>query len=648
MPSSPCTNQRGTTFSLRVTLGYGADNKTGEKLNKACSQQTFGLSDMASSFFSNTFSGDSWNSCDNQEKFFVASASHVQLSVNPSEKFWKTNANLITVFMPPHMIASALEKHFSSNQIALGSSFWIYPPSSSNFVKDLLPKIHPSALTGCRILGIILTSFSEGNGPAELLVLEVPKGRSIQDDILRITNGCTIAKDPHMGILKILPLGTINFTHEYDDNYNAKYLGKRTGKPNHGDSKFREVTSTAISSTTTIISPEIPACPVCLHRIDPIRLGLPGPCVHQLCSKFCPSPSLMIRSWEAEEEICHKQRLLKKWAIPARCKACQVIEHYWNHSNSKYGEHEDCGLFCEECSMHKTLWTCLTCGFVGCGRYSNKHSVAHFEQTKHPYSLELATLRIWDYCHGEYGGFVQRPDLLECPSSPPLLYPWLTRGLDSDGYNESVSTLGQPTSNALNDSAFGNNINSTFSEVTEKPSKKVIMIGEEYEALLQSALEDQAQHYKDEINRLRAKHTDSLVDRANIIPEEGQKIEELRLEIRLTRESIENASKELIDAQAQDVELRSISARLFSEQKEANELLKKIQEEHQRDNEEGKLQIEDLEQQIADLSGNLRMRQQFYQNDELVNAQIYGTTTVPESRSSGGRRGKKKGRFFRK
>jgi BRCA1-associated protein len=291
----------------------------------------------------------------------------------------------------------------------------------------------------------------------------------------------------------------------------------------------------------------------------------------------------------------------------------------------------------------------LTCGFVGCGRYSNKHSVAHFEQTRHPYSLELATLRIWDYCHGEYGGFVQRADLLECPSSPPLLYPWLIRGLDSDDQSESISALDRSPYNDLCDSlVHSSTANSTLSKATEKPSKKVMMIGEEYEALLQSALEDQAQHYEDEITRLRAKLTDSLVDRDSMIPEEAKEIEEIQIEIRIVRESIGNTSKELIEAQAQEVELRAVSGRLLSEQKESNELLKTIQEEHRRENEEGKLQIEDLELQISDLKTNLMMRQQISQNNELANAQIFGTTSAPDSRNSGGRKGKKKGRFFRK
>ena len=320
MPSSPCTTQRGTTFSLTVTLGYGADNNTKEELNKACSKQTLGLSEMASSSFSGSSPSaaasclytSSSDTCSNnnhdQDRFFVASASHLRLCVNPSEKFWKTNANLITVFMPPKMITSTLETH-PSNRIASGSSFWINPPSSANFVKDLLPKIHPTALTGCKIRGIILTSIAASNGPAELLILEVPKGRSIQDDILRVTNGCTIARDSDLGVLKILPLTTIKFTHEEEDVGKTLYPEKKVGQLVRSNSTFSTSISAAIPSTNTR-TPQIPACPVCIHRIDPIRLGLPGPFVQQLCSKFCPSPSLIVGSWGTEEEKCHNQRLL--------------------------------------------------------------------------------------------------------------------------------------------------------------------------------------------------------------------------------------------------------------------------------------------------------------------------------------------------
>jgi len=39
----------------------------------------------------------------------------------------------------------------------------------------------------------------------------------------------------------------------------------------------------------------------------------------------------------------------------------------------------------------------LICGFVGCSRYKNKHSIEHFLETKHTYALELESQRVWDY-----------------------------------------------------------------------------------------------------------------------------------------------------------------------------------------------------------------------------------------------------------
>lgn len=272
MSSSP-------TFSLNVTLGYGADNKAEQELNKACPRQIFGLSDLASSFFDNN----------DQQKFFVASASEVRLIANPREKFWKTNTNLVIVFMPPQMISSAIKEHCSSNQVALGSSFWINPPSSANFANDLIPKIHPTALAGCRIRGIVLASIAATNAPAELLILEVPKGKSIQDDVLQITSGCTIVGDSDSGILKILPLATIDFNHEEEDGSQVS---------------FSENDNSAESASSATKALQIPSCPVCIHRIDPFRFGLPRPRVQHLCSKFCPSPSSIL------EVACHKQNLL--------------------------------------------------------------------------------------------------------------------------------------------------------------------------------------------------------------------------------------------------------------------------------------------------------------------------------------------------
>ena len=198
------------------------------------------------------------------------------------------------------MVAASLEKHFSSNQVASGSSFWIDRPASANFARDLLHKIHPTALLGCRIRGIILTTIAANNAPAEMILLQVQKGTS--NDILRATSGDVIAGDSDFKVLKILPVAGVKFTHDKDDDGTAFYSENKM-------QRYSSSGSSVIPSSPTV-PPQIPSCPVCIHRIDPIRLGLAAPCVGQLCSKFCPSPSLIAGSRDTEEEICPKQRLL--------------------------------------------------------------------------------------------------------------------------------------------------------------------------------------------------------------------------------------------------------------------------------------------------------------------------------------------------
>ena len=39
----------------------------------------------------------------------------------------------------------------------------------------------------------------------------------------------------------------------------------------------------------------------------------------------------------------------------------------------------------------------MICGYAGCGRYSSQHAKKHHDESLHPFSLELASGRIWDY-----------------------------------------------------------------------------------------------------------------------------------------------------------------------------------------------------------------------------------------------------------
>jgi hypothetical protein len=49
-----------------------------------------------------------------------------------------------------------------------------------------------------------------------------------------------------------------------------------------------------------------------------------------------------------------------------------------------------------------SLWMCLICGDVGCSRYENGHSLKHFHESGHAYSLHLQSQMVWDYSADEY------------------------------------------------------------------------------------------------------------------------------------------------------------------------------------------------------------------------------------------------------
>lgn len=614
----PCT-----TFSLQIRLGYGCDSSVQETLNKACQIAPPSSGSLVGSFASSFFSSaPSAAESSKNNKFFVASSSHVDLSVDER----KQSTSLVAVFVPPSLIDECLEKYTSTTKMhASGSCFWIKDSSAVKLAEDLLPSIHPS-LVQSQIRAIVRTSIaSEENAPAEFVLLDLSSKDLIVQDILQTTNGQALSSDS-TAILKILPLSSVTFE--------LPAAASATGTSGESSSGMK-------APPQSPRLPCIPTCAVCLHRIDPVRLGLPAPANAHLCSKFCPPPNLM--SWASElEQSCPKQLFLQPWSKGARCRACRVIQQYWDHHiNHGMGLGGDSGdeyeasssLYCQECSMHKTLWVCLTCGYVGCGRYSNRHSVQHFQETQHPYSLELATLRIWDYVREDR--FAHRVDLLECPSSPPLTQPWMARSTPDRASYQATASAAYPISTP--------NVYTS----AEKSPKKATMIGQEYEALLQSALEDQAQHYEGEITRLRAELTAALVDHTSLSPKEQAEMAELQSEIAGLRGEIEAASRELLEVQAQEAGHRATSQHLLHEQQEANALLQKIEREAQQEAQQGKMQIEDLEQQVRDLTANLRMRHQFSQSEELNEAQIFGTNETPNTNRAK-RGGKKKGRFFRK
>ncbi|OQU93808.1 hypothetical protein CLAIMM_00275 [Cladophialophora immunda] len=148
------------------------------------------------------------------------------------------------------------------------------------------------------------------------------------------------------------------------------------------------------SATTKPLAPrtpslvELPTCPVCLERMDETTGLLTIPCQHVF---HC---------------TC-----LEKWS-GGGCPVCRYTHDDFSSrlASSKFksktstGEYEpyDGPLECEVCHVDTSLWQCLICGKIGCGRYEGKHAYAHFEESGHTFSMDLESKRVWDYAGDGY------------------------------------------------------------------------------------------------------------------------------------------------------------------------------------------------------------------------------------------------------
>ncbi|KAF1801621.1 hypothetical protein V8B55DRAFT_1472498 [Mucor lusitanicus] len=128
---------------------------------------------------------------------------------------------------------------------------------------------------------------------------------------------------------------------------------------------------------------ELPTCPVCLERMDESITGLQHIQCHHTTQCYC----------------------IDKWGHN-QCPVCRysqrpVLSASSAKKNTHY-EYEQIQCECFECSSTESLWICMVCGHVGCGRYQEAHAYDHFMETNHLYALEIETQRVWDYLGDGY------------------------------------------------------------------------------------------------------------------------------------------------------------------------------------------------------------------------------------------------------
>lgn len=114
---------------------------------------------------------------------------------------------------------------------------------------------------------------------------------------------------------------------------------------------------------------ELPHCPVCLERMEES--------VNGVLTVLCNHSFHMACLAQWGDTTC-----------PV-CRYCQTPEEVPDQR-------------CMKCGSEESLWICLICGSVGCGRYVGLHAYKHFQETNHTYAMQLGSNRVWDYAGDNY------------------------------------------------------------------------------------------------------------------------------------------------------------------------------------------------------------------------------------------------------
>ncbi|GJQ13541.1 hypothetical protein GpartN1_g5332.t1 [Galdieria partita] len=350
-------------------------------------------------------------------------------------------------------------------------------------------------------------------------------------------------------------------TLENAENFYREYEGKLFSSIGPECCRILSVSSVVFHNTTNSkvetfpdvdTTLELPTCPVCLERLDSSVSGLiTSLCNHTLhCS------------------------CLSKWGDNS-CPVCRYCQEPVPESNS-----------CQRCGTTQSLWMCLICGHVGCGRYVEFHALVHFKESNHTFAMELESGRVWDYVGDNYVHrlIVNKTDgkLVELPSLQEESRERSQIGASSSSVQES---------------------DTSYKKTNEKECDDFMdSILKQYDYLLTSQLESQREYYEQQLEKAEA-------DRNQKIAEMECQMKQLRSENSDWKKQYKQLEKEKKALQRQLAELEKNEEKL----KQENAFLHSLNENLLRNQTEWKSKYSQLEkqwrqeqQQVQELQEELR------------------------------------------
>ncbi|KZT53407.1 zf-UBP-domain-containing protein [Calocera cornea HHB12733] len=329
---------------------------------------------------------------------------------------------------------------------------------------------------------------------------------------------------------------------------------------------------------------ELPTCPVCLDRMDSALTGLiTVPCTHTFhcfcLSRWPDSRCPVCRASAAPSSLPLREADLAssvRGALPA--------------PGAEGGGH------CAQCSATSSLWICLICGNLGCGRYAQAHAAQHYQRTQHAFALELETQRVWDYAGDTY---VHR--LIRNRADGKVVE--LSSGLMAG--SAGAGDQGAPGAGAGAGEGKGKGPGQEDAQVAEKMEA----MGVEYGLLLSAQLETQRTWYEERIDEVERRLVDVL--QGSERAERERRGEEHRLELERLDALLagERAARERAERKAHTAaELaRAVQRELAAEQAVSRGLMENLaaakgrEEQHAREREEWAGRMSELEDQLRDV-----------------------------------------------
>jgi BRCA1-associated protein len=283
---------------------------------------------------------------------------------------------------------------------------------------------------------------------------------------------------------------------------------------------------------------ELPTCPVCLERMDETTGLLTIPCQHVFhctCLQKWSGGGCPVCRYTHDDFSSRAAGMGKK-------RKKKILNT--DGTTYEYEVADDEALECETCHEDGgSLWQCLICGRVGCGRYEGKHAYAHYEKSGHMFAMDLASKRVWDY-RGD--GYVHRIIVEE--------------GLaNKDGTEVGVREVGA-------DSDFGGSDTYAPGKGDTATNPALENLALEYTHLLTSQLESQRVYFEEILER--------AVDKASDASRKADRAEQesAALNARLTKLESEND----FVTKGRVPELEKENARLTTRARKLEEMAKDI------------------------------------------------------------------------